>query len=68
MLDISEQIGTMMVQPMIESAMNDTFDLDDVTPLELLDSVGPNLATNMASHILCSALLTPLQLVRTRQS
>lgn len=67
LLDINQQIGTMLVQPMVESALNDTFDLDDVTPIELLDSVGPSLATNMASHVVCSALFTPLQLVRTRK-
>lgn len=51
---------------MAESALNDTFALDDDTPLDLMDRVGPNLVTNITSHLVCSALLTPLQLIRTR--
>ena len=56
----------MIIQPMVESTLNDAFSLDDDTSLELMDRVGPNLLTNVSSHLICNALLTPLQLIRTR--
>jgi len=56
----------MLFQPTIESVLNDFFDLDDITPLELQQDVFPSLATNVTSHILTSAMQTPLQVIRTR--
>lgn len=57
----------LLLQPTLEGTFNDLFDLyDDTIPLVHLDTVGPNVATLVASHLVVGVLLSPLELVRTR--
>ncbi|RUS14225.1 hypothetical protein BC938DRAFT_477483, partial [Jimgerdemannia flammicorona] len=57
----------LFLQPTLEGTLNDVFDLyDDTIPLVHLDSVGPNVATLVTSHLVVGVLLSPLELIRTR--
>jgi len=57
----------LFLQPTLEGVLNDTFDLyDDTIPLVHLDSVGPNIATLVLSHLVVGLFLNPLEIVRTR--
>ncbi|CAG8475756.1 7005_t:CDS:2 [Funneliformis caledonium] len=60
-------MGHLFLQPTLESALNDAFDLyDDTIPLIYLDHVGPNIATLVTSHLVVGVLLSPLEVVQTR--
>ncbi|KAF9109443.1 hypothetical protein BGX27_007602 [Mortierella sp. AM989] len=57
----------LLVQPNLETTLNDTFSLyDDTVPLAQLDRPGPNLTTLVTSHLVAGFILSPLELVRTR--
>lgn len=57
----------LFLQPTLEGALNDTFDLyDDTIPLVHLDTIGPNIATLVLSHLAVGLFLNPLEIVRTR--
>ncbi|CEG84287.1 hypothetical protein RMATCC62417_18110 [Rhizopus microsporus] len=61
------EISHLFLQPTLEGTLNDMFDLyDDTVPLVHLDSVGPNLATLVASNLIVGILLSPLELIKTR--
>lgn len=61
------EISHLFLQPTLEGSLNDAFNLyDDTIPLVHLDHAGPNLATLVGSHAIVGALLSPLELVRTR--
>lgn len=58
---------SVLMQPTLEGVFNDLFQLpDDSIPLVHLDSVGPNFATLMVSHIATGVILSPIELIRTR--
>ncbi len=57
----------LFLQPTLEGALNDAFDLyDDTIPLIYLDHVGPNIATLVTSHLVVGVLLSPLEVAKTR--
>ncbi|KAJ9050295.1 hypothetical protein DSO57_1015685 [Entomophthora muscae] len=60
-------MSQLFLQPTIEGALNDGFNLyDDTIPLIHLDSVGPNIMTLLGSHLVAGIMLNPLEVVRTR--
>ncbi|CAG8444029.1 4850_t:CDS:2 [Rhizophagus irregularis] len=60
-------MGHLFLQPTLEGALNDAFDLyDDTIPLIYLDRVGPNIATLVTSHLVVGVLLSPLEVIQTR--
>ena len=59
-------VSTVLVQPSVESVLNETLGLDDTTPFALLERRLPNLGTVIASHVVTALLMSPLQVLRTR--
>jgi len=60
-------VSSIMVQPSLESALNDAFGLDDTTPFELLPPPRwPNLGTILVSHIATALVMSPIKVLRTR--
>jgi hypothetical protein len=66
LLQTWSDLSLLLVQPSLESVLNETLGLDDTTPLELLDRRWPNLATVLVSHTVTALLLSPVQVLRTR--
>ena len=56
----------LMVQPSLESVLNDALGLDDTTPFELLERRWPNLFTILVSHVATALILSPVQVLRVR--
>ncbi|TPX31553.1 hypothetical protein SmJEL517_g05146 [Synchytrium microbalum] len=60
-------ILNVLIQPTIEGALNDYFDIvDEGIPLMHSDNPWPSLATTIGSHVFTGWMLSPFELVKTR--
>lgn len=64
----SVDVTRSILQPTLESLLNESYGLDDETPLQYVDRFWPNVGTMVASHVVSTVVLAPSELILTRIS